>query len=59
MWSASARAQSGSAAVEYVGLALVISMLMASVGAAIDSAWGERLATAIAKRLVAAVEDSG
>ena len=47
--------QRGSAAVEYVGLALVISMLMAAVGSAVDSALGERLAHALVERLVGAV----
>ena len=42
----------GSAAIEYVGLGLVVSMLMAAVASAIDSAMGERLATAIVERLI-------
>lgn len=42
----------GSAAVEYVGLALVVSMLMASLASAVDSAMGERFARAVLTRLV-------
>lgn len=49
----------GSAAVEYVGLALVISMLTAAIGSAIDSALGERLARAVVERLIAAVASTG
>lgn len=45
----------GSAAVEYVGLALVVSTLMASIAVAIDSALGERLARAIVARLLDAI----
>lgn len=50
-----ARAECGSAAVEYVGLAMVVSMLMAAVASAVDSAMGERLARALVERLVASV----
>ena len=46
------RAERGSVAVEYVGLGLVVSMLMASVATAIDSAMGERLARAIVERMI-------
>ena len=49
----------GSAAVEYVGLAVVVSMLMAAVASAVDSALGERLATAIVERMVASVSSIG
>lgn len=45
-------AERGSVAVEYVGLGLVVSMLMASVATAIDSAMGERLARAIVERMI-------
>jgi hypothetical protein len=44
--------QRGSAAVEYVGLALVVSALLGSVAGAVDSALGERLARAIVHRLL-------
>ena len=44
--------QSGSAAVEYVGLALVVSALMGSIAGAIDSALGARLAHAIVRRIL-------
>lgn len=50
--------EQGSAAVEYVGLGLVVSMLMAAVASAIDSALGERLASAIVERLVEFVNGS-
>jgi Flp pilus assembly pilin Flp len=50
-----ARAQQGSATIEYVGLALVVSMLMAALASAIDSAMGEQLARALIKRLVDAI----
>lgn len=45
----------GSAAVEYVGLGLVVSMLMTAVASAIDSSMGEKVASAIVERLVAFV----
>jgi hypothetical protein len=45
----------GSVAVEYVGLAVVIAMLTAAVGSAVDSAMGERIAHALVERLVSAV----
>lgn len=57
--AALARAERGSAAVEYVGLALVVSMLMTGAASAVDSALGERLARAIVERLVALVSDVG
>jgi len=41
--------------VEYVGLALVISMLMTAVGTAVDSALGERIAHVLVERLISAV----
>lgn len=49
----------GSAAVEYVGLGVVVSMLMAAAASAVDSALGERLATALVERLIDAVADLG
>lgn len=52
---AHAQGERGSAAVEYVGLALVVSMLMTAIASAIDGALGQQLASAIARRLVEAV----
>lgn len=49
------REERGSATVEYVGLALVVSMLMTAVGAAVDSALGDRLAHAMVEQLVGAI----
>jgi hypothetical protein len=55
-WLARFRAETGgSAAVEYVGLAIVVSMLFAAAASAIDSATGQHLANAIVTRLVNAV----
>lgn len=45
----------GSVSVEYVGLALVVSMLMTAVASAVDSALGERLARAVIERLISFV----
>lgn len=42
----------GSAAVEYVGLALVVSAMMAAIGGAVDSALGDRMAHAIVRHLL-------
>lgn len=49
----------GSAAVEYVGLGVVVSMLMAAAASAVDSALGERLARLLVERLVDAVTQLG
>ena len=49
----------GSAAVEYVGLALVVSMLMTAIATAVDSALGDQLAHAIVTQLVHAVNRAG
>jgi hypothetical protein len=43
----------GSASVEYVGLALVVSMMMASVANAVNSGLGERVVKEILDRLLA------
>jgi Flp pilus assembly pilin Flp len=51
--------EGGSAAVEYVGLGVVVSMLMAAGATAVDSALGERLARAIVERLIDAVTQLG
>ncbi len=45
----------GSTPVEYVGLAMVVSLLMGSIGGAIDSEAGERLAEAIVEKMIAAL----
>lgn len=45
----------GSSMVEYVGLGAVATMLVSGVAAAADSAAGDRLASAIIRRLVAAL----
>lgn len=46
------QSQRGSVAVEYIGLGVVVSLLMASVASAVDSALGERLARALVVRLI-------
>lgn len=42
----------GSASVEYVGLALVVSMVMASVASAVDAGLGRRIVTAVLDRVL-------
>jgi Flp pilus assembly pilin Flp len=49
----------GSAAVEYVGLALVIATLMAAATSVVDSALGDKLAHVIVQQLVRAVSRAG
>jgi hypothetical protein len=49
------RGHRGSAAVEYIGLALVVSSLMAAVATAVDSSAGARIAGALVDRLVSAI----
>ena len=51
-----ARAEQGSAAVEYVGLAMVVSMLMAATARVVDSTLGNQFATAVVHRLIAVVQ---
>jgi Flp pilus assembly pilin Flp len=50
--------QQGSAAVEYVGLGVVVSMLMAAAASVVDSSAGERLAQAIVNRLLDQISGS-
>ena len=51
--------ESGSAAVEYVGLTALGASVVAALGAAIDSAAGDRVLTAIVERLVEAISGLG
>jgi len=53
------RDERGSAAVEYVGLAVVVSMLMAAMASAVDSELGARLAKAVVEALISAVSSVG
>ena len=55
---AALREESGSAAVEYVGLGIVVSMMMAAVASVVDSSVGEHLAQAIVNRLVDQITQS-
>ncbi|MBC7644405.1 MAG: hypothetical protein H7123_04705 [Thermoleophilia bacterium] len=48
----SSSAEQGSAAVEYVGLAMVVSMLMAATARVIDTSLGTQFAAAVVQRLV-------
>jgi hypothetical protein len=45
--------------VEYIGLGVVVSMLMAAVASVIDSAAGERLANAIVSKLLEQITSAG
>jgi hypothetical protein len=47
-----------SSMVEYVGLGALATMLVTGIGAAIDSAVGDRLGAAVVRRLLAAVAGS-
>ena len=45
----------GSSTIEYVGLGSLATMLVTGVAAALDSAAGDRVATAVVRRLIASV----
>lgn len=45
----------GSSTIEYVGLGSLATMIVTGIAAAIDSAAGDRVATAVVRRLIAAV----
>lgn len=53
------RGERGSAAVEYIGLAMVISMLMAATARVIDTSLGTQFATAVIERMIAVVQHVG
>jgi len=48
--------EQGSAAVEYVGLAMVVSMLMAATARVIDTSLGTQFAAAVVHRLIEVVQ---
>jgi hypothetical protein len=50
--------EAGASAVEYVGLGAVSAMLVSGLAAAIDSHAGDRVATAIVRRLIEVVSGS-
>ena len=49
----------GATLVEYVGLGAVSTMLVSGIAAALDSAAGDRIGSAIVKRLLQAISEGG
>lgn len=49
----------GATMVEYVGLGAVSAMLVSGIAAALDSAAGDRVASALVKRLLEAISEGG
>ena len=52
------RSEAGTSVVEYVGLGAISAMLVSGVAAAIDSHAGDRVATAIVRRLIEVIGGS-
>lgn len=49
----------GATMVEYVGLGAVSAMLVSGIAAALDSAAGDRIGSALVKRLLEAISEGG